>query len=131
MIRHWGYGWEVVFWTVGAAGLLWVPIWLALVRPGNLDNKADLEVEPEGDVHRSICTSVLIADVLVVPANVYDPVCCHHRLDDAIAVPASLAAEISRESQGFFADTTDWIVKPYHIGMMWVAWHPVSWSDGS
>ena len=38
-VRHMGGGWEVVFWTVGAAGLLWVPLWLALVRPGTLDGR--------------------------------------------------------------------------------------------
>ncbi len=36
-LRALGAGWEVVFWTVGAAGLLWVPLWFALVRRGDLD----------------------------------------------------------------------------------------------
>jgi ACS family hexuronate transporter-like MFS transporter len=35
-VRTMGGGWEVVFWTIGAAGLLWVPIWLGLVRHGDL-----------------------------------------------------------------------------------------------
>ncbi len=35
-VQQLGYGWEVVFWTIGAAGLLWVPLWLALVRRGDL-----------------------------------------------------------------------------------------------
>lgn len=39
-LRRLGGGWEVVFWTVGAVGLLWVPLWLALVRPGDLGRPA-------------------------------------------------------------------------------------------
>ncbi|MBA4064576.1 MAG: hypothetical protein C0501_12860 [Isosphaera sp.] len=38
VVRKLGGGWEVVFWTIGAAGLLWVPVWLALVRRGDLDH---------------------------------------------------------------------------------------------
>lgn len=36
-IRWLGAGWEVVFWSIGLAGLLWVPLWFALVRRGDLD----------------------------------------------------------------------------------------------
>ena len=32
-----GGSWGVPFWTVGIAGLLWVPIWMTLVRRGTLD----------------------------------------------------------------------------------------------
>jgi ACS family hexuronate transporter-like MFS transporter len=39
LVRSLGGGWEVVFWTVGVAGLLWVPMWFALVRKGDLDDK--------------------------------------------------------------------------------------------
>ena len=38
VVRKLGGGWEVAFWTIGAAGLLWVPLWLALVRRGDLDD---------------------------------------------------------------------------------------------
>jgi ACS family hexuronate transporter-like MFS transporter len=37
LVRSLGGSWQVVFWTVGAAGLLWVPVWFALVRRGDLD----------------------------------------------------------------------------------------------
>lgn len=35
-VRKLGGGWEIAFWTIGAAGLLWVPLWLSLVRRGDL-----------------------------------------------------------------------------------------------
>lgn len=37
LVRSLGGGWPVVFWTVGCLGLLWVPVWFALVRKGDLD----------------------------------------------------------------------------------------------
>ena len=37
LVRNLGGSWEVVFWTVGVGGLLWVPVWFALVRRGDLD----------------------------------------------------------------------------------------------
>lgn len=36
LVRKLGGGWEVAFWTIGAIGLLWVPLWLVLVRRGDL-----------------------------------------------------------------------------------------------
>src|SRR5262249_42174436 len=39
LIEHLGGSWPITFWSIGAVGLLWVPIWLALVRPGNLDDR--------------------------------------------------------------------------------------------
>jgi ACS family hexuronate transporter-like MFS transporter len=38
LVRNLGGSWEVVFWTIGAVGLLWVPLWLALVGKGDLDD---------------------------------------------------------------------------------------------
>lgn len=35
-----GQGWEFVFWSIGVAGLLWVPVWVALV------GRRDLEGSP-------------------------------------------------------------------------------------
>lgn len=43
-VRHLGGGWEVAFWTIGAAGLLWVPLWLTLVRRGDLDRAVEAPV---------------------------------------------------------------------------------------
>jgi ACS family hexuronate transporter-like MFS transporter len=37
LVREFGGSWEVVFWTIGLFGLLWVPAWFALVRKGDLD----------------------------------------------------------------------------------------------
>src|SRR5207248_3059259 len=37
-----GWGWPVTFWSIGVGGLLWVPVWLALVR------REDLEGQPVG-----------------------------------------------------------------------------------
>ncbi|MDW8198343.1 MAG: MFS transporter [Gemmataceae bacterium] len=37
LVRWLGGSWEVVFWTIGAFGLLWVPLWFTLVRRGDLD----------------------------------------------------------------------------------------------
>jgi ACS family hexuronate transporter-like MFS transporter len=39
LVRSLGGGWQVVFWTIGAFGLLWVPLWFAIVRKGDLDRK--------------------------------------------------------------------------------------------
>lgn len=50
-VRNLGGGWEVAFWTIGAAGLLWVPVWLILVPRGalntHLDHQRDEQLESE------------------------------------------------------------------------------------
>ena len=40
-----GGAWRVTFWTIGVGGLLWVPLWLALVRRDDLE---DRPAGPEG-----------------------------------------------------------------------------------
>lgn len=47
LVRHLGGGWDVVFWTVGLTGLLWIPLWFALVRSGDLDDRPT--APPSGD----------------------------------------------------------------------------------
>jgi ACS family hexuronate transporter-like MFS transporter len=55
LVRALGGSWEVVFWSIGLAGLLWVPMWFALVRKGDLDDKppapADAELDEAGVPH--------------------------------------------------------------------------------
>ena len=44
-----------MFWTVGAFGLLWVPLWFALVRKGDLDDRADARDRlAEADATRTV-----------------------------------------------------------------------------
>jgi len=37
-IEHIGGSWQITFWSIGVVGLLWVPVWLTLVRPGDLND---------------------------------------------------------------------------------------------
>src|SRR5262249_53184958 len=48
LVRSLGGGWQVVFWTIGTFGLLWVPLWFALVRKGDLDRKPDAPGDAPG-----------------------------------------------------------------------------------
>jgi MFS transporter, ACS family, hexuronate transporter len=113
-VRHLGYGWEVVFWTIGAAGLLWVPIWLALVRPGDLGNKATLDVEAENHARASSVASVPFAWLSFL--RVYVALF-------AVIVGLTISWQFLRawlpkylkESQSYSAYTTDWIVSGYYI----------------
>jgi ACS family hexuronate transporter-like MFS transporter len=49
LVERLGYGWEVVFWSVGGGGLLWVPFWLTLVRRGDLDEPPPAPIDTELD----------------------------------------------------------------------------------
>jgi len=48
LVRSLGGGWQIVFWTIGTFGLLWVPLWFALVRKGDLDRKPDAPGDAPG-----------------------------------------------------------------------------------
>lgn len=43
-----GWSWPVVFWTIGVGGLLWVPLWLGLIRKGDLDPKPEQPATGDG-----------------------------------------------------------------------------------
>jgi ACS family hexuronate transporter-like MFS transporter len=51
LVEQLGGGWPVTFWSIGIVGLLWVPLWLALVRPGDLDDRpaSPEDAPPERD----------------------------------------------------------------------------------
>lgn len=107
-VRHLGGGWGVVFWTVGAAGLLWVPVWLALVRPGALDGPPPPPADgPGGPGGRGFARRVGVLAVVVVCLTVswqflrawlpkYLKEFHHYPPDDADAAVAAyyIAAEV-------------------------------------
>ncbi|HEV3435863.1 MAG TPA: MFS transporter [Gemmata sp.] len=113
-LRHLEYGWEVVFWTIGVVGLMWVPIWLVLVRRGDLDNKVVLEEEEENDVY-----------VPPVPSVPFEWLSFLRMYVTLFTVIVGLAVswqvlrawlpKYLKESQGFSADATDKIVMGYYI----------------
>jgi ACS family hexuronate transporter-like MFS transporter len=48
VVRGLGGGWEVVFWTIGGFGLLWVPLWVLLIPRGHLDGPTPVQSGPAG-----------------------------------------------------------------------------------
>jgi ACS family hexuronate transporter-like MFS transporter len=77
MVEHFGGGWPMTFWSIGVVGLLWVPVWLALVRPGSLDDRpavrdelaaADASLEPvdwNGAVRRFVVLGLIVGSLTV------------------------------------------------------------------
>ena len=39
LVESLGGRWTITFWSIGVVGLLWVPVWLLLVRPGDLNDR--------------------------------------------------------------------------------------------
>lgn len=116
-VRHLGGGWEVAFWTIGGIGLLWVPLWLALVRRGDLDHPIQppaAEAPPPPD-----------ADDFVPPRPAFrwGPFLRIYTALFAVILGISVSWQFIREwlpkylkeSQGFSADAADLIVPAYYI----------------
>lgn len=66
LLRQVGGGWELVFWTVGAVGLLWVPLWLALVRPGDLATRPAVDATGAGPAIPATAVVRMVAALVVV-----------------------------------------------------------------
>jgi ACS family hexuronate transporter-like MFS transporter len=106
VVRKLGGGWEVVFWTIGAAGLLWVPLWLALVRRGDLDHPP-----APADEHAP------------APAFRWGPFLRVYLTLFVIILGISVSWQFIREwlprylkkSQGFSDDAADLIVPVYYV----------------
>jgi len=127
-VRHLGGGWNVAFWTIAVAGLLWVPLWLLLVRHGDLDHppaEATAIEEDEDEFIPPPPTQPLIDDFSEVSAT--QPFAWGHFVRMYAALFAVvLGITISwqfirewlpkylKESQGFSADAADVIVPCYY-----------------
>lgn len=46
VVQRAGQGWQFAFWSVGVVGLLWVPLWFALVRRSDFDHPPPPPAEP-------------------------------------------------------------------------------------
>jgi len=68
--RQLGAQWDFVFWSIGIVGLLWVPLWFALVRKGRLDAKpvsaADAPATPPFDALGFARRFVVLAVIVTV-----------------------------------------------------------------
>lgn len=105
-LRRLGGGWEVVFWTVGAAGLLWVPLWLAVVRPGDLPAgraAARPDPEPAGPRGWELGRMLVALAVVVTGLNV------------SWQFLRAWLPKYLKESRGFAEDTTDGVVIAYYL----------------
>jgi ACS family hexuronate transporter-like MFS transporter len=101
-----------VFWTVGALGLLWIPIWLLLVRPGDLDDKASLEVGEEDGVPDIPPVPFAWLSFLRMYVTLFIVIT---GLTISWQVLRAWLPKYLKESQGFSANTTDLIVMGYYI----------------
>ncbi len=119
-VRTLGGGWEVAFWTIGGAGLLWVPVWLTLVRRGDLDHGlASRERDrPEGIEYRD-------APGARAPGSPFQWGRFVRVYVTLFAVILGISAswqfirewlpKYLKESQGFSANAADIIVPVYYI----------------
>ncbi len=132
-VRNLGGGWEIAFWTIGAVGLLWVPVWLTLVRRGDLDHDRSGQwavdrgqrTEDRGQKEMSSGHG-LASDFFPLPS---EPLFQWVRFLRVYATLFAVILGISsswqfirewlpkylKESQGFSADATDLIVPVYYI----------------
>lgn len=120
-VRKLGGGWEVAFWTIGAAGLLWVPLWLALVRRRDLSQGET----PVGEAHETSEEKKQGAFPASHPRSPFEWVRFVRVYLTLFAVILGIGAswqfirewlpKFLKESQGFSADVADTIVPLYYI----------------
>ncbi|QEL14477.1 MFS transporter [Limnoglobus roseus] len=103
-VRHLGGEWGVVFWTVGAGGLLWIPLWLVLVRPNDLNRP----LPPSADAPVGPPTSVAIRQILTLAVVVAS-------LTVSWQFLRAWLPKYLKESQKLSADDADFAVAGFYI----------------
>ena len=114
-IRHLGGDWPMVFWTIGAAGLLWVPLWMSLVRSVGLrpDRSSTVGEAAGRDDSRRIPALPTSGGRWVMPLLCLGiVVCC---LNVSWQFLRAWLPKYLKESQGFSADAADVAVAGYYI----------------
>jgi ACS family hexuronate transporter-like MFS transporter len=106
LVRKLGGGWEVAFWTIGGIGLVWVPLWFALVRRGDLDQPIEPAREPGPRLPflwRPFLRIYLTLFVIILGISV------------SWQFIREWLPKYLRESAGFSADTVDLLIPVYYI----------------
>jgi len=107
-MRQLGGGWEIAFWTIGAIGLLWVPVWLLLVKRGDLSHRADTPVsapklpDKPFDLGHFIRVYITLFSIIL-------------GINISWQFIREWLPKYMKESQGFSADATDFIIPAYYI----------------
>ena len=114
-VRNLGGGWEIAFWTIGGIGLLWVPLWLVLVRRGDLTHRAEDRSQGTEASERSASGPAVPFD-RVRFVRIYLTLAL---VILGISVSWQFIREwlpkYMKESQGYSADAADLIVPVYYI----------------
>ena len=66
LVRSFGGSWQVVFWTIGLTGLLWIPLWFFLVRRGDLDGPPPVPADGETPLSWSVFIRRLVVLLVIV-----------------------------------------------------------------
>lgn len=103
-VRNLGGDWGVVFWTVGGVGLLWIPLWLWLIRKGDLDGPPP----PRADGPGALPSGLLIRRIMVMAIIV----CC---LNVSWQFLRAWLPKFLKEFHGYSADDADLAVAGFYI----------------
>ncbi len=108
-VRHLGGGWEVAFWTIGGIGLLWVPLWLTLVRRGDLNHAVESPVaHTPGSPERAFAWGPFLRIYFTLFTIILG-------ISASWQFIREWLPKYLKESQGFSADAADVIVPIYYI----------------
>jgi ACS family hexuronate transporter-like MFS transporter len=109
-VRYAGGSWPMVFWTIGAAGLVWVPLWWGLMRAVDWQQPTSSPAQQQVAQSQSVANDwwhwwrpLLALGIIIACLNV------------SWQFLRAWLPKYLKESQGFSADITDLVVAGYYI----------------